>query len=80
MYGGVFLYPTDSRSPRGKLRLLYEAAPLAMLAEQAGGLASDGEQNIRTIVPDDLHHRTGLIIGNAAEVRFAEECVRSAKG
>ncbi len=80
MYGGVFLYPTDSRSPRGKLRLLYEAAPLAMLAEQAGGLASDGERNIRTIVPDDLHHRTGLIIGNADEVRFAEECVKNAKG
>jgi fructose-1,6-bisphosphatase len=50
-----------------------------MLAEQAGGLASDGERNIRTIVPDDLHHRTGLIIGNADEVRFAEECVKNAK-
>ncbi|MBJ95386.1 MAG: class 1 fructose-bisphosphatase [Rickettsiales bacterium] len=79
MYGGVFLYPTDERIPRGKLRLLYEAAPLAMLAEQAGGCASDGERNIRSIVPEDLHHRTGLIIGNAAEVKLAEECVRAAR-
>ncbi len=79
MYGGVFLYPTDLRSPRGKLRLLYEAAPLAMIAEEAGGAASDGTQRIRDITPQDLHHRTGLILGNAAEVALAEECVRSAQ-
>ena len=79
IYGGVFLYPTDRRSPQGKLRLLYEAAPLAMLAEQAGGAASDGHTDIRDISPRELHHRTGLIIGNEAEVRLAEECVRAAE-
>jgi len=80
IYGGVFLYPLDRRSPKGKLRLLYEAAPLAMLAEQAGGAASDGYTSIRDIAPRELHHRTGLIIGNAAEVRLAEECVRAYEG
>lgn len=76
MYGGVFLYPGDRRSPRGKLRLLYEAAPLAFIAAQAGGAASDGAQDILDIVPDELHQRTPLVVGNAAEVRLAEEFAR----
>ncbi|GKT30224.1 Fructose-1,6-bisphosphatase class 1, partial [Aduncisulcus paluster] len=60
IYGGVFMYPADDRDPkkpRGKLRLLCEASPMAMLIEQAGGRATDGTQRILDIVPDDLHQR-----------------------
>jgi len=75
MYGGVYLYPTDRRSPKGKLRLMYEANPLAFIAREAGGYASDGLQPILEIEPQQLHHRTGLVIGNEQEVRLAEACV-----
>ena len=75
VYGGVFLYPADRRSPRGKLRLLYEASPLSFIAVQAGGYGSDGTRDILEIQPEELHHRTSLILGNEAEVRLAEECV-----
>jgi fructose-1,6-bisphosphatase I len=56
--GGVYYYPADSSNPQGKLRLLYEAAPLAFIAQQAGGYASDGKQDILEIQPQTLHHRT----------------------
>ena len=72
LYGGLFMYPADARSPRGKLRLLYEAAPLAMICEHAGGRASDGAQRILDIVPTELHERTPLYIGTAAYVEQAE--------
>ena len=71
MSGGVFLYPADSGSPQGKLRLLYEAAPLALVVEQAGGAAIDGKQNILDIEPHALHQRTPLIIGSKQDVAFA---------
>ena len=79
MAGGVFYYPADTRDPQkphGKLRLLYEAAPLAFIAEQAGGYASDGEQNILDIMPAELHQRTPLYIGNKKLVKKAEELIR----
>ena len=66
--GGIFLYPSDAKSPDGKLRLMYEANPLGFVAEQAGGAASDGEQRILDIQPKHLHQRVPLIIGNKAEV------------
>ncbi len=65
--GGIFYYPADSKDPdkpHGKLRLLYECAPLAFIAEQAGGYASDGRQPILDIAPDSLHQRTPLFVGN----------------
>ncbi|MBI5638290.1 MAG: class 1 fructose-bisphosphatase [Nitrospinae bacterium] len=68
--GGIFMYPPDKKSPKGKLRLMYEAIPLAYLAEQAGGAAIDCHGNrILDIVPSELHQRTSLIIGckNAVE-------------
>ena len=68
--GGIFLYPADSRYPRGKLRLLYECMPLAYIAEQAGGVAIDGEKNILEIVPEDIHQRAPLIIGGRDEVEL----------
>lgn len=66
--GGVFLYPPTKSAPKGKLRLLYEANPLAFLAEQAGGAATDGRQRILEKTPTDLHERTPLIIGSRSEV------------
>ena len=77
--GGVFYYPADTIDPNkpfGKLRLLYEAAPLAFLAEQAGGYASNGHKNILDIQPDTLHQRTPLYIGDTNLVRKAEEYIR----
>ncbi len=77
--GGVFYYPSDNRDPKkphGKLRLGYEAAPLAFIAAQAGGYASDGRQDILEIKPDSLHQRTPLFIGNRDLVLKAEELIR----
>lgn len=76
--GGVFYYPADTKDPKkphGKLRLLYEAAPLAFIAEQAGGYASDGYQNILDKVPTTLHERTPLFIGNRTLVEKAEQFI-----
>lgn len=67
--GGVFLYPPTAKQPGGKLRLLYEANPLAMIAEQAGGAASDGQQRILEKKPRALHDRTPLIMGSKQEVQ-----------
>jgi fructose-1,6-bisphosphatase I len=80
--GGIFYYPADTRDPakpHGKLRLLYEAGPLAFLAEQAGGAASDGTQPILDIQPMDLHQRTPLFIGNRELVTLAEDYIHGAK-
>ncbi len=71
LYGGIFLYPGDKASPSGKLRLLYEANPLAMVIEQAGGMASDGHQRILDIEPSTLHQKTPLIIGSKYDVELA---------
>ncbi|MBN2547899.1 MAG: class 1 fructose-bisphosphatase [Anaerolineales bacterium] len=76
--GGVFYYPADNKDPgkpAGKLRLLYEAAPLAFLAEQASGYASDGAHRILNIEPEALHQRTPLFIGNRDLVEKAEEFI-----
>ena len=72
MSGGVFLYPADTLSPQGKLRLLYEAAPLAFVVEQAGGAAIDGQRDILDITPTTLHQRTPLIIGSKQDVAYAQ--------
>jgi fructose-1,6-bisphosphatase I len=72
LYGGLFMYPADAKNPNGKLRLLYEAAPLAMIAEQAGGRASTGERRINDIPPEKLHQRVPLYIGTAEYVELAE--------
>jgi len=66
--GGVFLHPGTVKKPEGKLRLLYETAPLAFLAEQAGGRASTGTQAILAAVPEKLHARIPLIIGSKEDV------------
>ncbi len=66
--GGVFMYPPTKEHAQGKLRLLYEANPIAMIAEQAGGSASDGTQRILDIQPEDIHQRTPLIVGSSVEM------------
>ena len=73
--GGIFIYPADTKNPHGKLRLLYEAAPLAFIAEQAGGRASDGTQDIMQIQPESLHQRVPLFIGSREDVDRAEEFI-----
>jgi len=78
LQGGVFFYPGDTKAPNGKLRVLYEAHPLAYVVEQAGGKASDGWRRILDVVPSGLHARTPLIIGNAREVDlYASLCAAS---
>lgn len=66
--GGIFAYPADTKSPQGKLRLLYEANPMAFLFEQAGGAAIDGTRRILDIMPDALHQRVPLVIGSMEDV------------
>lgn len=73
--GGVFMYPADSKAPQGKLRLLYEAAPLAFIVEQAGGAATDGATPILDIQPTELHQRTPLLIGSKEDVAFVQQTV-----
>ena len=66
--GGIFMYPVDSRKGIGKLRLMYEASPIAFLIEQAGGAATDGVNPILDIQPDALHQRVGVVLGSCEEV------------
>jgi fructose-1,6-bisphosphatase I len=72
LYGGLFMYPGDKKNPNGKLRLLYEANPLAFIIEQAGGRASNGKQRILEVVPLDLHQKTPVFIGSREDVLEAE--------
>lgn len=74
--GGVYLYPAEADKAQGKLRLMYEAAPLAFVVEQAGGRASTGTQRILEVHPTTLHQRVPLIIGSQEEVRLAEEFIQ----
>lgn len=71
--GGIFMYPSDRRSPHGKLRLVYEANPLAFIAEQAGGAATDGRERILERKPEQLHQRTPLFIGSSDLVHQATD-------
>jgi fructose-1,6-bisphosphatase I len=71
--GGIFIYPSTLKSPKGKLRLLYECNPLAFIIEQAGGKASNGFQRILDLRPESLHQRTPLFIGSKDMVKMAED-------
>lgn len=76
MRGGMFMYPAELGKAEGKIRLLYEAAPLAYLANQAGGYGSDGRRNLLDITPETLHQRTPIFIGNHRLVHKAEEFIQ----
>ncbi|KAL3062465.1 fructose-1,6-bisphosphatase isozyme 2 [Trematomus bernacchii] len=67
-YGGIFMYPANEKSPKGKLRLLYECNPIAFLIEQAGGLASTGFQRVLDIQPEELHQRVPFVVGSPDDV------------
>ncbi len=75
--GGVFLYPPTTRYPSGKLRLMYEANPIAFLAEQAGGVATDGRGRILEIPPTDLHQRTPFLVGGREEMNLLSELLET---
>ena len=74
--GGIYLYPGETAKPEGKLRLMYEGNPLALIVEQAGGKASTGTMRILDVEPKALHQRVPLIIGSAEDVSRAEACIQ----
>jgi fructose-1,6-bisphosphatase I len=79
LYGGVFLYPADVKSHKGKLRLLYEANPMSFVIEQAGGKATDGQgKRLLEIIPEDLHQRTPLVVGSPENVDEVEKFLNHA--
>ena len=73
LYGGIFMYPADSRSPNGKLRLMYECNPMSFIVEAAGGRATNGKQRILEVQPKSLHERTPIFIGCEEDVKVVEE-------
>lgn len=73
LYGGVYGYPGDVKNKNGKLRLLYECAPMSFLAEQAGGKGSTGKGRVLDIVPEQVHQRCPLFIGSTKEVEIIEK-------
>ena len=75
--GGVFLYPPTKSHPQGKLRLMYEANPIAFLAEQAGGMATDGTRRIMETAPASLHQRTPLLVGSRTEMELLAQMMRA---
>jgi fructose-1,6-bisphosphatase I len=79
LYGGIFMYPADSRNPNGKLRLMYECNPMSFIVEAAGGRASDGKQRILEIKPEKLHQRVPIFIGSAEDVKLVENFIHSEK-
>ncbi len=76
MKGGLYMYPATQKSPNGKLRLMYEANPLAMIVEDAGGAATTGRQRILDVKPTKLHQRTPVFIGCTEMVEIAEQFLR----
>ena len=72
LHGGLFAYPANAKSPKGKLRLMYECNPLAFICEQAGGAATDGTRRIMEIQPTELHQRSPLFIGSKSDVDAAQ--------
>ncbi|XGW32653.1 hypothetical protein V3C99_017303 [Haemonchus contortus] len=68
LYGGIFLYPPTKDAPNGKLRLLYECAPISFLIEQAGGLATTGKTPVLDVVPEDIHQRCPLYMGSKKDI------------
>ncbi len=73
LYGGIFMYPANSKNKKGKLRLMYEANPLSFIVEQAGGRSTDGKNRILEIEPKNLHQRTPLFIGSEKDVFMLED-------
>ena len=79
LYGGIFMYPADSRNPHGKLRLQYECNPMAFIVEQAGGRATNGKQRMLEIKPEKLHQRMPIFIGSEEDVKIVEKFMAEAE-
>jgi fructose-1,6-bisphosphatase I len=77
LYGGIYGYPGDAKNPNGKLRLLYECAPMSMICEQAGGAGSTGFQRVLDIVPTKVHERQPLFVGSKWEVEYLESVLQN---
>ncbi len=76
LYGGIFIYPGDSRNPNGKLRLMYEGNPIAFIIEQAGGRAIEGKRRILDVVPSKLHQKTPMFVGSEEDVTICEKFLK----
>nr|XP_005304353.1 fructose-1,6-bisphosphatase isozyme 2 isoform X2 [Chrysemys picta bellii] len=76
MYGGIFMYPANQKSPKGKLRLLYECNPMAFIIEQAGGMATTGTETVLDVKPESIHQRVPLILGSPDDVQEYLACVQ----
>lgn len=79
VYGGVFAYPAHSKSPKGKLRLLYEAGPMAYILEKAGGKATTGDSRILDVIPESIHQRVPVFLGSPDDVDEYLEIVKKHK-
>lgn len=77
LYGGIYGYPGDKKNKNGKLRLLYECAPMSFIAEQAGGAGSTGKERVLDIQPTEVHQRVPLFIGSKKEVEYYESFYKS---
>lgn len=80
VYGGIFIYPANKRSPSGKLRLLYECNPMAFIMEKAGGVATTGKEAILDIIPTDIHQRAPVIMGSPDDVQELLEIYKEHEG
>lgn len=79
LYGGIFMYPADSRNPKGKLRLMYECNPMAFITESAGGIATDGNMRVLDKIPEQLHERSPIFIGSPDDVNTLLRFLRRAE-
>jgi len=78
LYGGVFGYPGDTKNVNGKLRLLYEGAPMSFIMEQAGGVSTTGTKRVMEITPDYVHQRVPIIMGSKNEIEEVIEAYAAA--
>lgn len=76
LYGGIFAYPADKKSTKGKLRVLYECFPMSFIVEQAGGKATTGTKRVLDLVPKEIHERSSIFLGSSEDVSALEECYR----
>ena len=76
LYGGLYAYPGDSKNPNGKLRLLYECAPMSFIMEQAGGKGSTGDARVLDVMPDKVHQRVPLYVGSPKEIDIVEKFLK----
>jgi fructose-1,6-bisphosphatase I len=77
LYGGIFAYPADKKSPSGKLRLLYECFPMAYIMEHAGGRATTGRTRVLDLQPEKIHERAGIFLGSEDDVKDLERAYAS---